>query len=145
MKKVALIAVLAAVVLAAGCAQMGAKGGVMGAIQTADEALAARYGVPKSAVASVRKALGIPDARTLPNSNEVLPKGYVWHYDLLDATGRVVDPNSFHWGTFPVVTAVAAMPTNVFSAPVAPIDSLEGILKLLQDNPELLREVEVPK
>ena len=141
MKKVALIAVLAAVVMVSGCAQLAQKGGVMGAIQTADEALAAKYGVPKSAVVSVRKALGIPDARTLPASNEVLPKGFIWKYDLLDSAGHVVDPASFHWGTFPVVVPASNVAPTVFSPAVPQVDTLDGILKLLKDNPELLKEV----
>ena len=123
------------------------KGGAMGALQSADEQLAVKYGIPITAVQTVRKALGIPDVRKAPDANQVLPKGWMWKYDLLDANGVVVNPADYHWGNIPRVAAVANnVGTNVFvaaeaSAVINPTDALEAMLKMLQANPSLLESV----
>ena len=124
-----------------GCAS--SPGGAFGTLQSTDDALAARYGVPVAAVAKVRSVLGIPDSRTLPDASRILPAGYVWYYDLYDFEGKVVDPASFHWGTFPKVKPASPVSTNVFSVVTQPAVSgtatLENLLQLLQANPSLLQ------
>lgn len=139
MKRTMMMAMMA-VGLLCGCANTG----LFGRLQAADEALAAKYGVPVPAVSQLRTFLGIPDARTLPAADRVLPQPWTWYYDVLDKDGHVVDTSQFSWGTIPRVRQSGTNGAmNVFG-PVAPIPTsqgvatLEGLLQILSDNPALL-------
>lgn len=140
MKSIMLVAVVAG--LLSGCANMSQPGGSFGMLQTADETLAAKYGVPVAVMGKIRTVLGIPDVRTLPDASRVLPEGWAWKYDLLDASNRVVDVTQFHYDKtprlIPAGTNVAnpIIPASVTSA--TGTETIERLLKLLQDNPGLL-------
>jgi len=110
------------------------QGGILGAVQTADEALAVRYGIPASVVKTVRATLGIPDARTLPKADQVLPAGWTWAYDLLDGEGKVVDPSLLHWGDTPRLRKADSLPASVFSAarPAGDSATLETVLSVIR-------------
>ena len=134
-----------------GCAGIsriaGTQGGALGALQSADDALAARYGVPKAIVSQMRTILGIPDARTLPDASRVLPAGWAWRYDLLDASNRVVDVSLYHWDTVPRVHPTSTNTLlDVFGVapgqPAASALTLEGLLQIIQANPGLLDPAE---
>ena len=136
--------VLAAVALT-GCASM--KGGTIGAVQTLDDSLAAKYGIPASVVSQARSALGIVDVRTLPDSNQVLPAGYTWTQDILDASNRVVDVSAYHYSAPRIVQAgqVATAPVTIGALGVGTTNSLAGldqllatIAPILKANPALL-------
>lgn len=132
------IAMIVLAVALTGCSLT--TGGTMAAIQNADEALAAKYGVPASVVQGARKVLGIPDARTLPGPDRVLPEGWTWRYDLLGPDGKVVNQADYHWDTTPrLVKAGEGVAASVFtSTPTSDTATLEGLLKLIQSNPALL-------
>lgn len=122
-----------------GCANMG----IMAKVQEADDALAARYGIPVAVVAKVRTTLGIPDARTIPAPDRVLPQPYVWYYDVLDKNEAIVDTTGFHYGVVPRIKQndPKAAPVSVVvpAASVAdPASMLEDMLKLISANPALL-------
>lgn len=93
---------LAALVGLCGCSTVSElkdkPGGTIGAVQSADDALAARYGVSPEMTARIRKALGIIDTRTLPDASRVLPAGYTWKQDILDKDGKVVDLSTLRKG-----------------------------------------------
>ena len=131
--------VLAAAVAMTGCA----TGGLFSKLQSTDDALAARYGIPVSVVGQVRSTLGIPDARTLPDSSRVLPVGWSYVFDLRDDKGVVVDQSRFHWDTTPRLVpsganAVSVLPTAPGSAPSGTA-TLENLIQLIQSNPTLLQ------
>ena len=118
---------------------------LFGTLQSADETLAAKYGVPASAVGQLRTFLGIPDARTLPAADRVLPQPYVWFYDVLDAEGHIVDVSGYHYGTVPRVRQGGTNGIGSVFGPLAPAQpastgtaTLEGLLQLIQANPALL-------
>jgi len=132
------VAVLvAAGLLCGGCSlttgALTGAGGVLGAVQTADEALAAKYGVPKSVVQTVRTTLGIPDARTQPKADQVLPVGWPWAYDVLDAEGKVVDVSGYHYGDTPRLRKAGSLPVSTFMQPVGTADAaaLESVLTVI--------------
>lgn len=143
MENLVFVVALCGTLAASGCASLdkakaltAAPGGVLGLVQSADEKLAAKYGVPVSVVKTVRSALGIPDVRTLPDSSRVLPAGWQWSYDLLDAEGRVVDASQFHWGETPRLRKAGTLEPSVFvKAPSAPapasVETLDGVLSAL--------------
>lgn len=141
MNKIRLVAGVALVAVAA----MGLSGCTTGAfakLQSADEALAAKYGIPVSVVQGARKALGIPDARTIPDSSRVLPAGWMVYYDVLDATGGVVNVTGYHYSDVPKVRQVTTEATSVFTpAPSAESQtmSLEALLNVIKANPDLLK------
>lgn len=140
---IAVVAMFAIVVIACGCTSMtgpnklgtimATKGGVLGAIQTADEALAVKYGVSVSVVKFTRKMLGIPDARTLPNADQVLPASWTWAYDMLDGEGKVVDISGYHYGDTPRLRKAGSLPASVFTAPATASDAitLESVLSVI--------------
>jgi len=149
--RLAIAAWLVLLTLQLGCASIsriaGTQGGAMGALQSADDALAARYGIPKAIVSQMRTILGIPDARTLPDASRVLPAGWAWRYDLLDASNRVVDTTLYHWDTVPRVHPTSSNTLlDVFGVapgqPAASALTLEGILQIIEANPGLLDPAE---
>jgi hypothetical protein len=115
------------------------KGGTIGAIQSFDDALAAKYGIPVETVAKVRSALGIIDVRTLPGSDRVLPEGYAWTRDVLDDSNRVVNTAGYHWSAPRVIQAgnASTLPIGASdlvsgtNAAPATVDELESILRVL--------------
>lgn len=140
MKNAIMVGFLAAVLALTGCTLT--TGGVMGKVQSADDALAAKYGVPASVVSGARKVLGIPDVRTLPAADRVLPEGWTWRYDLIGPDGKVVNQADYHWDTTPrLVKAGEGVESSVFSTATDNTATLEGLLKLLQSNPALLAPV----
>ena len=111
----------------------------MGAVQTFDEGLAQKYGVPVSVVKGARKALGIPDARIAPPAaNRVLPPEWVYTYDLLDQDGKIVNTSLFHYSTTPRIVPASEKvigpiaPTTV-SAPASQAQ-LEAVLQAVSGN-----------
>lgn len=133
-RRVALAAVVSAAAAGlTGCASTG--GGLFGRLQAADEVLAARYGLPAEAVREARAALGIPDARTLPGPERVLPEGLALQYDMLDGSNQVVDVSLYHRAAIPrIVQAGNAAPT-IFDSAAADKGTgadLNAILKLIR-------------
>lgn len=140
-------AMLGLLILLCGCSTLSSsKGGAIGAVQTFDDQLAAKYGVPQSVVDTIRKTLGVVDTRTLPDSSRVLPAGYTWKQDWLDAQGNVVDFAKFHKG-LPYVVAAGPVSTAVTAEDLPEAEdeasaALIGIIKAIQANPELLKAAE---
>jgi hypothetical protein len=126
-------AVILAAVLLSGCSSMG----LFGKLQTTDNALAVKYGMPMEWVANIRKAAGIPVVADLPSADRIVGEAWVVYYDMLDREEKVVDITGYHWGTTPRVRlrAPAAPLPSVFSstpAPAAPANSaalLESLVR----------------
>lgn len=107
-----------------------------GKVQTANEVLAAKYGVPKETVQTIRQALGVPDARTLPGPERVLPEGLMLTYDMLDASNNVVDVSGFHRSEFPRIVPAGTKQPSVFDTSYGKGSEfdLESFLKLLKSS-----------
>lgn len=118
------------ILFASGCATP-IQNGLFARIQKTDDALAQKYGIPLSVVQKARQVVGIPDARTLPTGDRVLPEGWAWKYDLLDAEGNVVDPQAYHWDTVPKVVPKGTSLPSVFDVPTTTDIDIESVLQLL--------------
>lgn len=148
--RIALSIALALLVVCSGCSMLSQSGGTIGAVQTLDDQIAAKYGVPQSVVDTVRKTLGILDTRTFPDSSRVLPAGYSWKRDILDASNKVVSVETLHWGTPYVITAgpvssSGVAPGDLLADPVDssdPTAQLIGIINMLKAYPGLLEPAE---
>jgi hypothetical protein len=131
-----------------GCVSLGSdNGGTIGKVQAIDDQLLASKGVPPEVTARIRKALGIVDLRTLPDSARVLPEGWAWKQDILDADGKVVDVAKLRKGAPYIVPdgsdqVTTVLPADLFPEQAAGAEALIGqILEAVAKDPALLQTV----
>lgn len=113
--------------LCSGCGTLFPK------LQTVDNALAAKYGVPQSVVDGLRSGLGIPDSLHQPAADQVVVDPYHVRYPWLDGKGVIVDTSQFTRSTIPEVYKTGAGGVSPFDAaakgPVDPAAALEAAVK----------------
>ena len=142
--KMAMIIGMIAGMLGIGTGCTSLRGGFFGAVQTADEILAAKYGIPVGTVRQVRTLLGIPDARTLPGPERVLPEGLELVYDILDGNNVVVDVSLYHRAPEPRIVAAGTVKPSIFDSTPGKSGKqldVEAVLKLIQTHANLLKGV----
>lgn len=125
-----------AALLLVGCAT-SPQTGLLAQVQMVDDALAAKYHVPASAVEKVRQTLGIPVAKDLPTADRILPVPWQVYYDVLDREDKVVDTTGFHYGTTPRIrrTDANTLSSSVFNPtatqPSPSAATLESIMAII--------------
>lgn len=129
------------------------KGGLIGAVQEADDKLAAANGISPAVMEKIRSTVGIIDVRKLPSQSRILPTGYTWRQDILDGEGKPVDVSKFHRGPPYIVpdgTQVdnVVLPADLIVTPGKPVDpadpmaALTTLIQAIQADPALLEPAE---